>query len=207
MCTLTDFQVQVWNVAIQRNNFCFLPEIVTWVDDSQILTSGKSSFIANGFLSSPHAESVNKCKWEHVNSLCTPRKIPYSLLAETRSTSWESVSYNSNILLQLSKLNIRDKMFRLSNLCSSMLKCMLLLILFSNFISLAKHLTTIYLHPPFSWGCVEKPKLNVKALAHQIVCSIRNIMDKYSMLSEVIQTWQPLPFFEGQNTDTCMWSG
>ena len=25
------------------------------------------------------------------------------------------------------------------------------------------------------WGCAEKPKLNVKALAHQIVCSIRNI--------------------------------
>ena len=44
-------------------NVCFLPEIVTWVDNSQILTSGKSSFIANGFLSSSHAESVSKCKW------------------------------------------------------------------------------------------------------------------------------------------------
>lgn len=66
------------------------------------------------------------------------------------------VSYNSNILLQLSNLNIKDKTFRLSNLCSCMLKCMLLLILFSNFISLAERQTTIYLLPPLSCEGVQK---------------------------------------------------
>ena len=66
------------------------------------------------------------------------------------------VSYNSNILLQLSNLNIKDETFRLSNLCSCMLKCMLLLILFSNFISLAERQTTIYLLPPLSCEGVQK---------------------------------------------------
>ena len=141
-CILADSEAQAWNAVIRWIKVWFLPKIVTLgqITQSYLLTSGKSSFITDGLLSSPLAESVSKCRWKHVRRFIVYTNEIFLLTFSGNKIHQlrKCVSYNSNTLLQLSNLNIRDK--------TGSWQVLLLVILFST-----SHILKLYISLQL-WG-------------------------------------------------------